>query len=74
MPELATINIPSEQEEMVKKIKGQERVREISLLYSKGEPTIRLIEHLCECIIKNIPKSMREKRNRILIDANIQGQ
>jgi len=73
LPELATINIPSEQEEMVKKIKGPERVREISLLYSKGEPTIKLIDRLCESIVQNIPKSMREKSNRILIDANIQG-
>lgn len=73
LPELATITIPSDQEDMVKKIKGPERVREISLLYSKGEPTIKLIDTLCSSIIHNIPKSMRLRRNRILIDANIQG-
>lgn len=71
IPELATINISSEQEELVKSIAGQVPVREISLVTTRNNPKDRQISALKETIIQSIPKRMRQKPKGSIIDTNI---
>jgi LysR family transcriptional regulator, hydrogen peroxide-inducible genes activator len=71
IPELATINISSELEELVKSISGQTPVREISLVTTRSNPKDRQITALKETIIQSIPKRMRQKPKGAVIDTNI---
>ncbi|WP_372950600.1 LysR family transcriptional regulator [Mariniphaga sp.] len=71
IPELATINISSELEELVKPISGQTPVREISLVTTRSNPKDRQITALKETIIQSIPKRMRQKPKGSVIDTNI---
>lgn len=71
IPELATINIPSEQEELVKPLSGQVPVREISLVSTRNNPKERQIAALKEIIVESVPKRMRQKPKGAVIDTNI---
>ena len=71
IPELATINISSEQEELVKPISGQVPVREISLVTIRNNPKERQISALNNAIIQSVPKRMRQKPKGAIIDTNI---
>lgn len=71
LPELATLNVPADQEEMIKEIKGLPRAREISLIYVKGEPKINLLDRLAETIRLNLPSSILNKGKKVLVKTNI---
>ncbi|SHE75772.1 LysR family transcriptional regulator, hydrogen peroxide-inducible genes activator [Mariniphaga anaerophila] len=71
IPELATINIPSEQEELVKKLAGPTPVREISLVTTRNNPKERQISVVKNAIIQSVPKRMRQKPEGAIIDTNI---
>lgn len=71
VPELATINIPSEQEELVKPISGLTPVREISMVTTRNNPKERQILALKETILQSIPKRMHKKPKGAVIDTNI---
>lgn len=71
VPELATINIPSEQEELVKPISGHTPVREISMVTTRNNPKERQISALKETILQSIPKRMQKKPKGAVIDTNI---
>lgn len=71
IPELATINIPSDQEELVKSIAGIIPVREISLVTTRNNPKERQISALKESVIQSVPKRMRLKPKGTIIDTNI---
>lgn len=71
IPELATINIPSDQEELVKSIAGITPVREISLVTTRNNPKERQISTLKESVIQSLPKRMRQKPKGAVIDTNI---
>lgn len=71
VPELATINIPSEQEELVKPISGHTPVREISMVTTRNNPKERQISALIETILQSIPKRMQKKPKGAVIDTNI---
>lgn len=71
LPELATLNVPVDQEDMIKEIKGQARAREISLVYVKGEPKLHLLERLGEIIQMSLPSSVVEKGDKVLVSTNI---
>src|SRR5690606_28401186 len=71
VPELATINIPSEQEELVKPISGHTPVREISMVTTRNNPKERQISALTETIQQSIPKRMQKKPKGAVIDTNI---
>lgn len=58
IPELATINIPAEQEDLVKTIAGEQPVREISVVTLKNSAKERQIAALTGIIQKSIPKRM----------------
>lgn len=71
IPELATINIPSEQEELVKTIGGATPVREISLVTTKLTPKAKQIAALKKVIIQSVPKRMRQKPQGWVVDTDI---
>jgi len=71
IPELATINVPPEQEELIKELKGEPPAREISLAFSKTGTKERLIRALEKIILDSIPKRMHQKPEAWIIDTEI---
>lgn len=71
LPELATLNVPSDEEDMIKEIAGQSRAREISLVFVKGEPKLHLLDKLSETIKSSLPTSVLEKGEKVLVSTNI---
>ena len=68
IPELATINIPSELEELIKEFSEKQPVREISLVVSKNYAKKRQISALKEVILNSIPKRMIQKPEGWVVD------
>lgn len=71
IPELATLNIPSELEEMVKEISGEQPVREISLVTPRNYSKKRQVEALKNVILKSIPKRMQVKPDSWIVDTEL---
>lgn len=71
LPELATLNVPAEQEECIKEIEGAPRVREISLVYLKNEPKLHLAQSLVKLIKESVPKKMLTCDKKSLVKAEI---
>jgi LysR family hydrogen peroxide-inducible transcriptional activator len=71
LPELSTIHLSEEREDMLKDISGHKRVREISMLSIPNETRIRFIEKIKESIQSNIPSSMLSDQNREVIDTGV---
>lgn len=70
MPELATLTIPADQEEMLKDIKGIEKVREVSLIHLKSEVRRNLLNSVMETIQDSIPKHMLSKEKKEIVKTN----
>ncbi len=68
IPELATIDIPADLEDLIKPIEGNSPLREISLITSVSNAKERQVEALTKTILQNIPKSMREKPKGFIVD------
>ncbi len=68
VPELATINIPSEQEELIKEFSGEQPVREISFVLPKNYAKERQVSALKKVILKSIPKRMQQKPQGWVVD------
>jgi LysR family hydrogen peroxide-inducible transcriptional activator len=68
IPELATINIPSELEELIKEFKGEQPVREISLAIPRNYSKERQVSAFKEVILKSIPKRMINKPESWVVD------
>ncbi len=71
IPELATINIPTEHEEMIKEFEGIQPVREISIITLKKHTKERQIEALKSAIQNCIPKRMLEKPDVWIVDTQL---
>lgn len=71
LPELATIGIPSERENMVKTIADIEPVREISLIMRSTQIKKTLTDRLAEEIINQVPNQMRYQSDRPIIKTDI---
>jgi len=71
IPELATISIPGELEDMVKPISEPAPFREISLALSRLHSKEKLVQVLKETVLKNIPERMKRKPNGIGLDTKI---
>jgi len=71
IPELATIDLPSNKESNVKEISGKETVREVSMIQLKNEPNSNLIKLISTDIKNNLPKRMLDKSNKKVIPTNI---
>ena len=72
LPELTTMSISSEREEMIKELAGPERVREISLVHLPGHVKRRTLEQLSHTIIASLPKSLLEKKDFQAIPTNLE--
>jgi len=68
VPELATVNIPSEQEDMIKEFSDDLPVREISLITLKRSVKERQVSALEKVIRNSIPKRMLENENGRVMD------
>lgn len=68
VPELATINIPVEQEDMIKEFSDDRPVREISLITLKRSAKERQVKALQTVIQHSIPKRMLENENGRVMD------
>ena len=71
IPELATINIPAEQEELIKEIVPNEPVREISLITAKRFAKERQVNALQEVIKSSIPARMVKKPQKGIVDTHL---
>ncbi len=71
IPELATINIPSELEELIKEFDGEQPVREISLIMTKNYTKERQINALKEIILASIPLRMRKKPDSWIVETQL---
>lgn len=71
IPELATINIPAEQEDMIKVFEGVQPVREISIITVKKHTKERQVEALKSAIQSSIPKRMLEKPDAWIVDTQL---
>ncbi|MCG6190422.1 hydrogen peroxide-inducible genes activator [Maribellus maritimus] len=72
LPELATINIPSELEELIKEFSGEQPVREISLVVSKNYSKKRQIAALKKVILDSIPQRMINQPESWVVDTLVQ--
>ncbi len=68
IPELATINIPAEQEELIKEIVPNEPVREISLITAKRFAKERQVDALQKVIKSSIPARMLKQPEKGIVD------
>ncbi len=71
IPELATINIPSEQEDLIKEFSTGQPYREISLITNKRYVKERQVDALQKVIRKSIPKRMLNKPESWIVDTNL---
>lgn len=72
LPELATLSVAQEQEDMIKSISGPQRAREISLVCLPNDPQRSRIDQLVEVIKRNLPKSILEESGKILVKTNVE--
>ena len=70
LPELSTLMIPSEQEEMIKEIKGPKKVREVSMVSLKTEVRRNLLNAINEVIKDSVPSQMLKKEDKELVKTN----
>lgn len=71
VPELATLNITSAKENMIKEIEGLKPVREISLVTTKFLSKQKLIDAFVKILLKNIPSRMKSLQKSMILDTQI---
>lgn len=71
VPELATINVPVEQEDLIKPLAGQVPVREISLVHTRWFTKQRQARALRKVILKSIPKRMTEMPENGIVEPQV---
>jgi len=71
IPELATLTIPPDQEDMIKSINGLQPVREISLVTARFVAKQKLIDVFVEVLMKNIPLNMKKIKGDMILDTEI---
>jgi LysR family hydrogen peroxide-inducible transcriptional activator len=71
MPELSTMSVPSEDEDLIKRITGPAIGREISMIQIKGAATAHLTEIIANQIKAVLPSRMLKHNSLEIIDPNI---
>lgn len=71
IPELATINVPSEKEEMIAEIEGLAPSREISILTTNQAPKTKLLDAFRKSVTDQLPASMKKKPDGWIVDTDI---
>ncbi len=71
LPELATIHLQSEKEDMIRNLAGEKRVREISLLYLPNHVRKAHLVEFSKIIRKNVPRNLLQKGEAVAIPTNV---
>ncbi len=71
IPELATLTISSEKEEMIKDIEGLQPVREISMITNKFVAKQKLVHAFIDILLANIPERMKKMDSGMILDTQI---
>lgn len=72
LPELTTLHLSSEREEMIKTLNGPERVREISLIHLPNHSRIHVLDQLAQVIRQSVPKRLLQQNERVMVPINLQ--
>lgn len=67
LPELATLNMPSKQLQLIRKFKNPVPVREVSMVVLRDFVKKRLTDALREAIVKSVPEKVRKNRGANII-------
>lgn len=71
LPELATLNVPTTQEDMIKELSGQRRAREISLICHPNEPKREQLKQICNLIKENLPSGVLKKGDKQIVSTDL---
>ncbi len=71
IPELATLMIPSEQEDMIKPIKGSAPVREISMIFGSLYKKKHLLDAFTKTLLSQLPSSMKKRPEMWVVDSGL---
>lgn len=71
IPELATLNVSSEYEDLIKSFEAPEPHREISLIFLKNRGMKKLVNAFMEMVLEAIPKRMKEKPGNLPLDTKL---
>lgn len=71
LPELTTLHLGTDREDMIKEIKGRPRVREISMVHLPNEVRAHVLDEIVAVIQRNIPVHMLELGEAEAIHTNI---
>lgn len=71
LPELTTLHLSSEREDMIKKLAGPKRVREISLVALPKHVRAHILEQLATVIRQSVPKHLLQKEGKKAIPTNL---
>lgn len=71
IPELATINIPAQQEDLIKEFAGDQPFREISLVLSMNQIKEKRVTAFQKIIQNSIPKRMLKKPDNWIVDTQL---
>lgn len=66
LPYLHALDLSEEEQTMIKPIADPKPTREISLVYSRAELKIKVIDELANTIVKNVPSKLLQEKNTIL--------
>lgn len=72
LPELATMQVPSESEDLIKTISGTDPVREISLVYAPGYAKKRLVDAFTDALLSQLPSHMKQKPADWIVDTELE--
>lgn len=72
LPELATLNVATSHEDMIKKIAGPDRAREISMISLNNDPKKHLLLKLSDVIKDNLPTSVLKRGEKLLVKTNVE--
>ncbi|HEX5024102.1 MAG TPA: hydrogen peroxide-inducible genes activator [Agriterribacter sp.] len=67
LPELATLDMPSKQLQLIRKFKNPAPVREVSLVVQRDYIKKRLIEVFREAIVQSIPEKVKKNKNSNIV-------
>ena len=71
IPELATMLVPSEMEDMIKPITGRQPVREISIVSGLYFSKKRLLDAFTEVALSQLPWHMKKKPDNWVVDTEL---
>ncbi|MEZ4984369.1 MAG: LysR substrate-binding domain-containing protein, partial [Saprospiraceae bacterium] len=71
LPELATLNVAPNQEDMIKRLAGPSRAREISMVMLPHAPREKQLNNLSESIKYSLPSAITRKGDKVMVKTNV---